>query len=150
MKPNIHDQLATALQERDAARAAGQETAHRFGQCMEELQTTRASLANVRALAKDLETKLRDSIEPPCSSADLESLRKQNSYFRTENEAYQLVHQRDQAEIEDLKKRLTERLHEPGPGLATQVKAVRAPPAVVDAVNALDAATQFNENHKLK
>ena len=122
MKPNIHDQLATALQERDAARAAGQETAHRFGQCMEELQTTKASLAHVRALAKDLELKLRDATEPPCSSADLESLRKQNSYFRTENEAYQLVHQRDQAEIEDLKKRLTARLHEPepGPGVATQ------------------------------
>ena len=112
-KPTNWKALAKeATAQRDAAREAGVKISFKLGECMEALDASKASVANLRALCNELEGKLRDSTEPPCSSKDLKELRHLLSRLRTENEAYVARFQTDQAEIERLRQ-----LKIPGPSL---------------------------------
>jgi hypothetical protein len=57
----------------------------------ETLETQRVSLANLRVLCNEQQTKLKDALEPPCSSEDLKQTLRRLAFLQTEVEALERV-----------------------------------------------------------
>jgi septal ring factor EnvC (AmiA/AmiB activator) len=89
-----------------AARAAGEEVAHRLAQCDLERKELKANFAKLAALSRALETKLKDCTEPPISRKELEKMTKLIAVLRSENEGLK----RHVARSDESEQRLMERI----------------------------------------
>jgi predicted nucleic acid-binding Zn-ribbon protein len=76
--------------ERDDARKTGEEIAHRLAECEKLRMGQQVTLSNMTALAKDLETKLRDCTDPPISRDELKALTRALATARAERDALRL------------------------------------------------------------
>lgn len=72
---------------RASAMATGEQTAHRLAQCNSELQRSQGLLSEMTALARSLETKLRDVEDPPVTREELKALARALAAARAERDA---------------------------------------------------------------
>ena len=98
--------LDQAKADHAAARAAGEEVAHRLAACDLERKEAKANFAKLAALSRALETKLRDCEDPPITRKELEKLTKLVAVLRSENEGLK----KHVARADEATERLQERI----------------------------------------
>ena len=98
--------LEKARADHAAARAAGEECAHRLAECDRQRLDIKANFAKLAALSRALETKLRDCEDPPITRKELEKLTKLVAVLRTENEGLK----KHVVRSDELAERLQERI----------------------------------------
>jgi flagellar biosynthesis chaperone FliJ len=82
-------ELSDVKHQRDAARAAGEDCAHRLSACDLERLEIKKNFATLAALSRQLEEKLKDCTDPPITRKELQKLTKLVASLRAERDGLQ-------------------------------------------------------------